>query len=68
MSRGKAKRHPALETLDDIGSGERVAIYLTDGYGDFPDVAPDFEVVWVVIPGGASDESFPFGEVIRMVD
>lgn len=57
-----------LETLDDIGSGERVAIYLTDGYGDFPDVAPDFEVVWVVIPGGASDESFPFGEVIRMVD
>ncbi len=57
-----------LETLDDIAHGERVAIYLTDGYGDFPVVEPDFETVWVVIPGGAGDETFPFGEVVRMVD
>ncbi|HCK80517.1 MAG TPA: VWA-like domain-containing protein [Candidatus Competibacter denitrificans] len=46
--------------------GERLAVYLTDGYGDFPNRAPEGPVLWVVAPGGLASESFPFGEVARL--
>ena len=45
---------------------ERIAIYLTDGYGVFPERVPGCPVLWVVAPGGARDEDFPFGEVARL--
>lgn len=43
-----------------------VLIYLTDGYGDFPELAPKVSTLWVVPPGGLEDEGFPFGEVLRL--
>jgi len=46
---------------------EALCIYLTDGYGDFPAKAPDCPVMWVLVPGGANDGHFPFGEVLRMI-
>ena len=50
-------------------SDNAVAIYLTDGEGAFPQYPPmDCETLWVVLPGGASDDKFPFGRVIRMVN
>jgi predicted metal-dependent peptidase len=48
-------------------SSPLVTIYLTDGYGAFPERAPSFPVLWVVTPGGLAAESFPFGEVVRLV-
>ncbi|GIW31823.1 MAG: hypothetical protein KatS3mg071_1997 [Meiothermus sp.] len=48
--------------------GEILAVYLTDGYGDFPETPPRFPVLWVVAPGGLPDEKFPFGEVARLWD
>lgn len=45
-----------------------VAVYLTDGFGDFPRTPPTVPVVWVVPPGGALESAFPFGRVIRLVD
>ena len=45
----------------------RLAVYLTDGCGTFPESAPDRPVLWVVAPGGAGEDRFPFGEVVRMV-
>lgn len=44
-----------------------LAVYLTDGFGDFPANAPPLPVLWVVPPGGALDAAFPFGRVIRML-
>jgi predicted metal-dependent peptidase len=44
-----------------------LCIYLTDGYGDFPDKAPSCPVMWVLVPGGAADSLFPFGNVLRMI-
>lgn len=44
-----------------------VAIYLTDGYGDFPAQAPSVPTLWVVTPGGKDFDQFPFGEAIRLV-
>lgn len=48
------------------GSAERLAVYLTDGYGTFPASAPEDNVLWVVIPGGLGSQEFPFGEVARL--
>ena len=44
-----------------------VCIYLTDGYGQFPALAPALPVLWVVTPGGLSLESFPWGEAVRLL-
>ena len=45
-----------------------LAIYLTDGYGNFPKQPPPNPLLWVVLPGGLENRQFPFGEVVRMVD
>ena len=47
--------------------GKTVAIYLTDGYGTFPERMPKCPVLWVVTPGGLDLERFPFGEAIRLL-
>lgn len=48
-------------------SREQLAVYLTEGYGDFPDAPPDGPVLWVVAPGGLVSAAFPFGEVARLI-
>lgn len=49
------------------GFTQSVCIYLTDGYGSFPDIAPQLPVLWVVTPGGLELEGFPFGEAVRLL-
>ena len=44
-----------------------VCVYLTDGYGTFPDDPPTLPVLWVVTPGGLELEEFPFGEAVRLL-
>jgi predicted metal-dependent peptidase len=53
------------ERWDQITQG--VCIYLTDGYGTFPEKLPELPVLWVVAPGGLVLESFPFGEAVRLL-
>lgn len=55
---------PIFELLDKHEPD--VLIYLTDGYGDFPEQAPKTQTLWVVPPGGLEDEGFPFGDVLRL--
>lgn len=43
-----------------------LVVYLTDGYGDFPEQPPRVPTLWVVPPGGLEDGGFPFGEVLRL--
>jgi len=43
-----------------------LCIYLTDGYGAFPNESPDAPVLWVVCAGGSDTKDFPFGDVVRM--
>jgi predicted metal-dependent peptidase len=57
----------ALARESATPADERLAVYLTDGYGDFPAQPPDGPVLWVVAPGGLANEEFPFGEVARLV-
>ncbi len=57
---------PFFAAVDVADSHEGVCVYLTDGYGAFPDMEPSRPTLWVVMPGGAPDSAFPFGEVIRL--
>jgi predicted metal-dependent peptidase len=46
---------------------QSVIVYLTDGFGDFPEDAPRAPTLWVVTPGGLDREQFPFGEVAPLL-
>lgn len=44
-----------------------VVIYVTDGYGTFPEPSEVAQqTIWVVTPGGLDSAQFPFGRVIRL--
>jgi predicted metal-dependent peptidase len=59
---------PFFARVAEEAEAESVIVYLTDGFGSFPTSAPAAPVLWVVPPGGARDEAFPFGAVVRLVD
>lgn len=54
------------DSIQDFMSNNRVSIYFTDGYGDFPDHIPNDPVMWLVSKDGLETNQFPFGEVIRI--
>ena len=58
----KLKKNP----VQDFMSNNKVSIYFTDGYGDFPNYNPDNPVMWLVSKDGLETSYFPFGEVIRI--
>lgn len=49
------------------GDQEAICVYLTDGYGDFPEEAPQLPVLWVIVPGGLPSEEIPYGEICRLI-
>ncbi len=53
------------ETASPFSEG--VCVYLTDGYGTFPQEPPPLPVLWVVTAGGLDLAAFPFGEAVRLV-
>lgn len=57
----------AISQSEGESLGEGVCVYLTDGYGDFPDEAPKIPTLWVVNPGGLDRKDFPFGEVTQLL-
>ena len=61
---------PFFEEVETIRNKERetVCVYLTDGYGYFPEIIPKLPVLWVVTTRGAEREYFPFGEVTRLIE
>ncbi len=59
---------PFFSHLETLSLENSVAVYLTDGFGDFPPLLPSIPVLWVVTPGGLESGLFPFGEVARLLD
>jgi predicted metal-dependent peptidase len=49
------------------GQTQGVCVYLTDGYGSFPEKTPELPVLWVVTPGGLDLSEFEFGEAVRLL-
>jgi predicted metal-dependent peptidase len=57
---------PFFDHLETQNLEHAVAVYLTDGYGDFPNQTPPCPTLWIVAPGGLPSEHFPFGEIARL--
>ena len=62
--RGGTDFRPVFDKIDELGLTPDALIYLTDGYGDFPDVEPSYPVVWGSI--GKTPEQYPFGDVVMV--
>jgi predicted metal-dependent peptidase len=60
---------PFFERIEERGKldATAVCVYLTDGFGTFPQKHPELPTLWVVTPGGLDSERFPFGEVARLL-
>ena len=58
---------PFFAAIEEQTTENGICVYLTDGFGDFPDTEPSLPVLWAVVPGGLDDEKFPFGDVVRIV-
>jgi predicted metal-dependent peptidase len=43
-----------------------ILIYATDGYGAFPEIQPNFPVIWIAFQKSIDLKKFPFGEVIEL--
>ena len=56
----------ASELESEFAGAQVVGVYMTDGYGPFPEQAPSWPVLWAVTAGGQVDELFPFGTVLRL--
>ena len=48
-----------------VSNNNRVAVYFTDGFGDFPEESP-CPTMWLVPRDCLESSAFPFGEVIRI--
>ncbi len=60
--------NPFFTYLEQQNPENTVAVYLTDGFGDFPTNMPSIPVLWVVTPGGLENAQFPFGEMARLLE
>jgi predicted metal-dependent peptidase len=54
---------PVFEEIDKLGLTPEALVYLTDGQGTFPALAPSYPVIW----GSIYEQSqYPFGDVIQI--
>jgi predicted metal-dependent peptidase len=56
---------PVFAEIDKLGIQPDALVYLTDGYGSFPDKAPNYPVIWgsITPKGGVK---YPFGDVVQV--
>lgn len=52
---------PVFELANNLDPAPKCLVYLTDLYGDFPDKAPDYPVLWITW----NDQVAPFGVTVR---
>jgi predicted metal-dependent peptidase len=64
--RGGTDFRPIFDWVKDNSKHQSLSglIYLTDGYGQFPDKRPSIKTLWVATHD--SDVKFPFGQVIKL--
>ena len=55
---------PVFDYIREKRLCPRVMLYFTDGFGDAPEKAPDFPVIWVLTPAG--QKPCGWGEVIQL--
>jgi predicted metal-dependent peptidase len=62
--------NPFFKWIESQSNSDSAAlcIYFTDGYGQFPQSAPNVPVLWVVSAGGLVSSEFPFGAIARVAE
>jgi predicted metal-dependent peptidase len=60
--RGGTSFVPPFEYVQEKNIQPKCAIYLTDGYGDFPQSAPEYPVLWI----STTEATYPWGEVTQL--
>lgn len=53
---------PPFDLIQREGHAPKCLVYLTDGYGPFPDKPPEYPVLWLM----TTDVRPPWGEVVRI--
>lgn len=54
--------HPPFERIEELGLKPDCLVYLTDGYGPFPDQEPQYPVLWCM----TTDVVPPWGDYVRI--
>ena len=62
--RGGTDFRPAFKWVEENQVDPRVIVYVTDGWGVFPDSPPNVPVLWLTWGKGADE--YPFGDVIDL--
>lgn len=59
---------PVFEWIKENKPNAKLIIYLTDGYGDFPEIEEvnSQKVIWVITEDGLPEHDFPFGYKVRL--
>ena len=57
---------PAFKWLDNNHIVPDALVYLTDGYGSFPQNAPSYPVLWGNVSENLNEGHYPFGEVVTV--
>jgi predicted metal-dependent peptidase len=55
---------PVFDKLEELDIKPDVLVYLTDGYGSYPEQPPGYQVIWAIVPGGTN--SCPWGDVVQI--
>jgi predicted metal-dependent peptidase len=61
--RGGTSFVPVFEDIAERNITLACLVYVTDGYGTFPEIPPEYPVIWLT---HSKDVEFPFGEVIYL--
>jgi predicted metal-dependent peptidase len=65
QGRGGTDFRPLFAWVGQQAEGALV-LFATDGYGTFPEKAPAAPVIWLLTPGHADEEKFPFGVGVEL--
>jgi predicted metal-dependent peptidase len=65
--RGGTSFKPIFEYVKEKHIKTDLLVYMTDGYGDFPDQKPKYPTIWVST-SPLSSVNFPFGHAISIAD
>lgn len=57
---------PVFEWIGDNKPSMKLLVFFTDGYGEFPEDAPQTKVLWCVSKGGLELDKIPFGESVAL--
>jgi len=65
--RGGTDFRPVFDWVDTMQeSNLPIVVFVTDGFGTFPQTMVSYPTIWLVTKNGLPEESFPFGMIVIM--